>query len=62
MHELCVPRSGLVLTTSFKVAAAGDDESDQNHHKDGRESCAETCPVQVDEREPVIGLVKRDFA
>ena len=49
MHELRVPRSGLTLTPPFKVAAAGDSESDQNHRKDGRESRAETCPVQVNE-------------
>ena len=62
MHELRVARSGLALTTSLEIAAAGDDESDQNHGEDGRESCAETSPVQVDEQKPIIGLVEGDLA
>ena len=54
-------RSGLALTMSLEIAAAGNDESDQNHCKDGGEPCAKISPVEVDERKPVIRLVEGDL-
>ena len=53
-----MPRPRLALASTLEVATCCDGESDQNHLKDGREPCGETCPVQVDQGGAVVGLVE----
>ena len=53
---------GLALSTAPKVTAAGDKEVGQDHCEDGREPGTETRPVEINERESIVGLVKGNLA
>ena len=48
------------LSAASKVTAAGDKQASQDNRKDGGEASAEAGPVQVNEREPIVGLVEGD--
>ena len=53
---------GLALLTAPKVTAAGNKEASQDHCEDEREPGTETFPVEINERESVVGLIKGDLA
>ena len=57
-EELGVPSSRLSLAAASDIAAPGDECEGDDDSKNGREADAETCPVQVDERESVVGLIE----
>ena len=60
MKQLGVAGTGLTLAPATEIAAACDEESRQHDGKDGRQPCAEGRPMNIDEAEPVIGLVQLD--
>ena len=53
---------GLALSTAPKVTAASDKEAGHDHCEDGREPGTETRPVEINERETIVGLVKGNLA
>ena len=53
-------RPGLPLPTTTEVATPRYEDEANDDREDGREACRETRPVEVDEREAMIGLVERD--
>ena len=48
---------GLPLLPAPEVTTPGDEEQDDNHSQDGRESGQKAGPMHVDEADYVIGLV-----
>ena len=40
------------------IAAPGDERKGDDDGENGREAGAETCPVQIDERESMVGLIE----
>ena len=60
MKQLGVAGTGLTLAPATEIAAARDEEPCQDDGKDGRQPGAEGRPMDIDETEPVVGLVQLD--
>ena len=50
----------MTLAPATEIAAARDEEPCQDDGKDGRQPGAEGRPMDIDETEPVVGLVQLD--
>ena len=60
MKQLGVAGTGLTPAPATEIAAARDEEPCQDDGKDGRQPGAEGRPMDIDETEPVVGLVQLD--
>ena len=53
-------RPGLPLPTTTEVATPGYEDDAHDDREDGREAGREARPVEINEREAMIGLVESD--